>query len=45
MIGVEKGGAVNEIKPTANEYAEERFEATTLQRAVTALHTDGFAGD
>ena len=33
---------MNEITPTATEYAAERFGVTTLQRAVTALHADGF---
>ena len=33
---------MNEITPAATEYAAQRFGATTLQRAVTALCTDGF---
>ena len=33
---------MNEITPAATEYAAQRFAATTLQRAVTALRTDGF---
>ncbi len=33
---------MNEITPAATEYAAQRFGATTLQRAVTALRTDGF---
>lgn len=33
---------MNEITPTATEYTAERFDATTLQRAVAALRDDGF---
>ena len=33
---------MNKIMPTAAEYRAERFDATTLQRAVTALRDDGF---